>query len=139
MLPLIDQAKKPFFYPLDGEDKTCLPGGGTNPLVFGLGDTPQQRLSRFVPTIVEQAGKDWYFIGNDYVFPRSVNAVAIPFLKDAGGSVVAEEYVPLGTSDYRPVSTRSPTRAPRWSFRRRSVPTASPSPNRLERVVFSIV
>jgi ABC-type branched-subunit amino acid transport system substrate-binding protein len=103
VLPLIDQAKKPFFYPLDGEDKTCLPGGGTNPLVFGLGDTPQQRLSRFVPTIVEQAGKDWYFIGNDYVFPRSVNAVAIQFLQDAGGSVVAEEYVPLGTSDYRPV------------------------------------
>jgi urea transport system substrate-binding protein len=103
VLPLVDQAKKPFFYPLDGEDKTCLPGGGTNPLVFGLGDTPQQRLVRFVPTIAEQAGKDWYFIGNDYVFPRSVNAVAIGFLKAAGGNVVAEDYVPLGTSDYRPV------------------------------------
>ena len=103
VLPLVDQAQKVFFYPLDGEDKTCLPGGGTNPLVFGLGDTPQQRLVRFVPTIVEQAGKDWYFIGNDYVFPRSVNAVAIQYLKEAGGNVVAEEYVPLGTSDYRPV------------------------------------
>ena len=103
VLPLVDQAKKVFFYPLDGEDKTCLAGGGTNPLVFGLGDTPQQRLSKFVPTIVEKAGKDWYFIGNDYVFPRSVNAVAIQYLKDAGGNVVAEEYVPLGTSDYRPV------------------------------------
>jgi urea transport system substrate-binding protein len=103
VLPLVDQAKKVFFYPLDGEDKTCLPGGGTNPLVFGLGDTPQQRLVRFVPTVVDRAGKDWYFIGNDYVFPRSVNAVAIQFLKQAGGNVVAEEYVPLGTSDYRPV------------------------------------
>jgi ABC-type branched-subunit amino acid transport system substrate-binding protein len=103
VLPLVDQAKKVFFYPLDGEDKTCLAGGGTNPLVFGLGDTPQQRLSKFVPTIVEKAGKDWYFIGNDYVFPRSVNAVAIQYLKGAGGNVVAEEYVPLGTSDYRPV------------------------------------
>lgn len=103
VLPLVDQAQKVFFYPLDGEDKTCLPGGGTNPLVFGLGDTPQQRLVRFVPAIVEQAGGDWYFIGNDYVFPRSVNAVAIQFLQEAGGTVVAEEYVPLGTGDYRPV------------------------------------
>ncbi len=103
VLPLVNQAKKVFFYPLDGEDKTCLAGGGTNPLVFGLGDTPQQRLVRFVPTIVEQSGGDWYFIGNDYVFPRSVNAVAIDFLNEAGGTVVAEDYVPLGTSDYRPV------------------------------------
>jgi ABC-type branched-subunit amino acid transport system substrate-binding protein len=103
VLPLVDQAQKVFFYPLDGEDKTCLPGGGTNPLVFGLGDTPQQRLSRFVPAIVEQAGDDWYLIGNDYVFPRSVNAVAIEYLQGAGGNVVAEEYVPLGTSDYRPI------------------------------------
>jgi ABC-type branched-subunit amino acid transport system substrate-binding protein len=106
VLPLVDQAQKPFFYPLDGEDKTCLPDGGTNPLVFGLGDTPQQRLVQFVPTIVEQSGGDWYFIGNDYVFPRSVNAVAIAFLNEAGGTVVAEEYVPLGTSDYRPVIDR---------------------------------
>jgi ABC-type branched-subunit amino acid transport system substrate-binding protein len=103
VLPLVDQAQKVFFYPLDGEDKTCLPDGSTNPLVFGLGDTPQQRLSRFVPAIVEQAGGDWYLIGNDYVFPRSVNAVAIEYLQGAGGNVVAEEYVPLGTSDYRPI------------------------------------
>ncbi|MFN8590618.1 MAG: substrate-binding protein [Thermomicrobiales bacterium] len=103
VLPLVDQAKKVFFYPLDGEDKTCLPDGSTNPLVFGLGDTPQQRLGPFVPAIVEQFGGDWYLIGNDYVFPRSVNAVAIQFLEGAGGTVVAEEYVPLGTSDYRPI------------------------------------
>jgi ABC-type branched-subunit amino acid transport system substrate-binding protein len=103
VLPVVDQAKKVFFYPVDGEDKTCLAGGGTNPLVFGLGDTAQQRLVRFVPKMVELAGTEWYFIGNDYVFPRSVNAVAIPFLEEAGGSVVAEEYVPLGTSDYRTV------------------------------------
>jgi ABC-type branched-subunit amino acid transport system substrate-binding protein len=103
VLPLVNQAGKPFFYPLDGEDKTCIPDGGTNPLVFGLGDTPQQRLVRFVPAIVEASGGDWYFIGNDYVFPRSVNAVAIDFLTAAGGTVVAEEYVPLGTNDYRPV------------------------------------
>ncbi len=103
VLPVVNQAGKVFFYPTDGEDKTCTPDGGTNPLVFGLGDTPQQRLVRFVPTIVEQAGTEWYFIGNDYVFPRSVNAVAIQYLEEAGGNVVAEEYVPLGTSDYRPV------------------------------------
>ena len=29
--------------------------------------------------------------------------MAIDFLNQAGGTVVAEEYVPLGTSDYRPV------------------------------------
>jgi ABC-type branched-subunit amino acid transport system substrate-binding protein len=103
VIPLIDQAQKVFFYPLDGEDKACLAGGGTNPFVFGLGDTPQQRLVSFVPKIVQESGPDWYFIGNDYVFPRSVNAVAIQFLEEAGGNVVAEEYVPLGTSDYRPV------------------------------------
>ena len=107
VLPLVNQAQKVFFYPLDGEDKACTPGGeGTNPLVFGLGDTPQQRLSQFVPAIVEQYGAQWYLIGNDYVFPRSVNAVAIQYLEAAGGEVVREDYVPLGTSDYQPIIDR---------------------------------
>ena len=103
VLPHVNQARKVYFYPLDGEDKTCVPGGGTNPLVFGLGDTPQQRLSKFVPFMVKKFGAKWYFIGNDYVFPRSVNAVAITFLKEAGGSIVREEYTPLGTADYLPI------------------------------------
>lgn len=102
VLPLVNQAKKVFFYPLDGEDKACTAQGGTNPLVFGLGDTPQQRLSKFVPAIVKLYGSKWYLIGNDYVFPRSVNAVAIQYLKATGGEVVKEEYVPLGTSNYQP-------------------------------------
>lgn len=106
VLPVVNQARKVFVYPLDGEDKTCTSSRGTNPLVFGMGDTPQQRLSQFVPAVVQQSGNKWYFLGNDYVFPHSVIDVAKGYLAQAGGTVVKEEYVPLGTADYSPIIDR---------------------------------
>jgi urea transport system substrate-binding protein len=103
VLPLVKQANKTFIYPVDGDDRTCKPGGGTNPLVFGLGDTPFQRQGRFVSYMAQHYGKNWYLLGNDYVFPHSELAVTKQFLKQAGGTVVAEEYTPLGTTDYLPI------------------------------------
>jgi ABC-type branched-subunit amino acid transport system substrate-binding protein len=103
VLPLINQADKTFIYPVDGDDRACVAGGGTNPRVFGLGDTPVQRQSRFVPYAVRQFGKKWYLLGNDYVFPRSELAVTKKLLAQAGGVVVAEDYPPLGTDDYAPI------------------------------------
>jgi ABC-type branched-subunit amino acid transport system substrate-binding protein len=106
VLPLVKQAGKTFIYPVDGDDRTCTPNHHTNPLAFGLGDTPFQRQGRFISYAVQHFGKDWYLLGNDYVFPHSELAVTKQYLKQAGGTVVAEEYTPLGTTDYLPIVRR---------------------------------
>jgi urea transport system substrate-binding protein len=99
----VQQAKKPFIYTVDRENFACLPDGGANPLVFGLGDTPYQRQGKYVAYAVRKFGRRWYLLGNDYVFPRSTLRVTKELLEQAGGSVAGETYPPLGTSDYLPI------------------------------------
>ena len=103
VLPIIDRADTTFIYPVDGDDRACTPDGKTNPRVFGLGDTPLQRQGKFVPYLVKSKGKRWYLLGNDYVFPRSELAITKSLLTQAGGTVVDEQYTPLGTQDYSPI------------------------------------
>lgn len=104
VIPLLDRSKTTFFYPVDGDARTCKGGGeSVNPLVFGLGDTPDQRLGKFVPYLVNAKGKNWYLLGNDYVYPKTVLAQLKTFLAAAGGTVVDEQYTPLGTTDYLPI------------------------------------
>lgn len=106
VLPIIDRADTTLIYPVDGDDRACTADGKTNPRVFGLGDTPLQRQSRFVPYLVEKQGRRWYLLGNDYVFPRSELAITKELLGKAGGSVVDEQYTPLGTQDYSPIVSK---------------------------------
>ena len=71
--------------------------------IIYCGVVPNQQSSVLVPWAVENYGKNFYFIGNDYVYPRSTNTQAKEFLANAGGTVVGEEYVPLGDTDYSSV------------------------------------
>jgi hypothetical protein len=65
------------------------------------GETPAQQLAPVIPWLAENEGASrWYLIGNDYNWPRDTNAAAKEIIADAGGEVVGEEYVPLGSSDF---------------------------------------
>lgn len=71
--------------------------------IIYCGVVPNQQSSVLVPWAVEQYGGNFYFVGNDYVYPRSTNAQAIEYLTEAGGTVVGEEYVPTGDTDFSSV------------------------------------
>jgi branched-chain amino acid transport system substrate-binding protein len=45
----------------------------------------------------------WYFIGDDYCWPRTTSQCARQIVEKSGGSVVAERFVPLGTRDFTPL------------------------------------
>lgn len=98
------QNKVPFIYALDGENKTCAPGDpeSVNPYVFASGPTPEMLLDSFLPAMMEKFGKRVYFVGSDYVFPRSLNAVATEITRGNGGTVLADNYLPTETTDYSP-------------------------------------
>ena len=52
----------------------------------------------------ETGGSKWFLLGNDYVWPRRSFELARQYIEAAGGEVVGEEYVPLGTQDFSSVA-----------------------------------
>jgi urea transport system substrate-binding protein len=48
-------------------------------------------------------GKRVYLVGSDYIFPRAANRLVRDLVSAAGGSIAAERYAPLGSSDWQTV------------------------------------
>ncbi|MGY1590579.1 substrate-binding protein [Geodermatophilus sp. SYSU D00708] len=84
------------------------------PDFWPFGETPTQLLTALVPQMIEQFGPNVALVGNDYVFPRTYHETAKELVEAAGGTVVAEEYSPLGTSDWQPVVTKLADADPDW-------------------------
>lgn len=107
VIPHAERARIVYFYIVEGEDKACYKETGkTRKYIFGLGPTPEQKFQKFVPWLVKNYGKKFYFVGSDYVFPHSVNNAGKIALGKAGGRTVGEEYGPLGTTEWSAVLTR---------------------------------
>jgi len=98
--PVFSAAGIPLLY------STWYEGGAYAPLMFIDAETPEQQVNPFVPWLVEKYGPNFYFVGSDYEFPRGQIAMAKKALEAAGGKVVGEEYVALGTTDFGSVITR---------------------------------
>ena len=71
-----------------------------------LGETVAQLLSPTIPYMTERFGKKWAFVGSDYQFPRDYTSYGKQKLSEAGGTVVAEEYAPLGTADWSSIVSK---------------------------------
>lgn len=79
-------------------------GRDDTPGVFMLGERPVNQLLPAARWMHEQLGVGrWAVVGNDYVFPRVTAAAARQALRDGPTAIVSETYVPLGTTDFRPV------------------------------------
>lgn len=64
---------------------------------YVIADTPEQQIHPSITWLMkERKAKSFYFIGDDYVWPRKCNEHARKYIAENGGKVVAEEYVPLG-------------------------------------------
>jgi ABC-type branched-subunit amino acid transport system substrate-binding protein len=73
---------------------------------FQMNAIPNQQIDRMVPYMVKKYGKRWYFIGGNYEWPRGSVAAAKEALLKAGGTVVGEEYNPVGTTDFSSILMR---------------------------------
>jgi ABC-type branched-subunit amino acid transport system substrate-binding protein len=90
-------AKVPFSSFIQGTAPFC------SPYVWAFGETNQMLLNQMIPELLKQYGKKVALVGSDYNFPHEYHAVAKKLIAAGGGSVVGEEYAPLGTSDWQPV------------------------------------
>jgi ABC-type branched-subunit amino acid transport system substrate-binding protein len=103
-----DEAQVPFATAIMGDAPFC------GDYFFSFGEPDQTMLEGIVPHMLEQYGTNVALVGSDYVFPRGYNAKARAMIEEAGGTVVLEEYSPLGTTDWQPVVGKLAGAQPDW-------------------------
>ncbi len=75
--------------------------------MFLTGETPGRQLRPSLQWFAGELGiRRWTIVGDDYVWPRSSARAARRYLRELGGEVCDEIYVPLGTRDFAPVLAR---------------------------------
>jgi urea transport system substrate-binding protein len=97
MLPVFQRLKSLLWYPVQFEGNECSPN------IMYSGAQPNQQI---VPALTWAEGKgykSYFLIGSDYVFPRTANLILKKHLAKDKLSVVGEEYVPLGGTDFSAV------------------------------------
>lgn len=94
MLPVFEELNGLLWYPVQYE------GLESSPNIFYTGATTNQQIIPSVDFLLEKGKKKVFLLGSDYVFPRTANKIIKAQLAAKGGEVVAEEYTPLGHTDY---------------------------------------
>ena len=97
MLPVMEQNNGLLWYPVQYE------GMEQSPNIFYTGATTNQQIVPAVDWLLESGMENIFLIGSDYVFPRTANQIIQAQVKANGGKVVAEEYTPMGHTDYNTI------------------------------------
>ncbi|TAN70943.1 MAG: ABC transporter substrate-binding protein [Methylobacter sp.] len=91
--PIMEKYRHLLFYPVQYE------GLEQSPNIIYTGSAPNQQIIPGTHWALENLGKRVYLLGSDYVFPRTANHIIRDIVRVAGGQVLAERYLPLGSSD----------------------------------------
>ena len=94
VLPVFEENKGLLWYPVQYE------GMEASPNIFYTGAAPNQQIVPAVEWLLKNKGTKFFLLGSDYVFPRTANKIIKAQLAAMGGELVAEEYTPLGHTDY---------------------------------------
>ncbi|KER69954.1 urea ABC transporter substrate-binding protein [Burkholderia cepacia] len=92
--PIVDRTQTPYFYTNQYE------GGVCDASMISTGAVPEQQFSTLIPYMVQKYGKRGYVVAADYNFGQISAQWNRTILKQAGGTVVGEEFVPLGVSQF---------------------------------------
>ena len=84
----------PFATSILGDPAVCSPYG------WSFGESIGQLLEPGIPALIEKFGPRVAIVGSDYNFPRDYAAAVKKSVAENGGEVVAEEYSPLGSTDF---------------------------------------
>jgi urea transport system substrate-binding protein len=110
VLPVFEKQKSLYWYPTLYEGREC-----SKNVIYG-GAVPNQQQDDFIPWLVNKFGKRWYLIGSNYIYPKEENNYCKKLLKTLGAEVVAEEYVPLGHSEFSSVINKLKAEKPNVIF-----------------------
>lgn len=97
---VVEEQDGVLFYPLQHE------GLEQSAHIVYLGAAPNQQILPGTRWALDRFGKRAYLIGSDYVFPRIANLMVRDMVVAAGGTVEAEHYEPLSTTDFTRIAAR---------------------------------
>jgi urea transport system substrate-binding protein len=100
VLPVVEQLNGLLYYPVQYE------GLEASKNIFYIAAPPNQQIIPAVTYLLQKNLKKMYLLGSDYVFPRTANKVIKAQLQAEGGTTVAEDYTPLGNTDYSAVVSK---------------------------------
>ncbi len=92
--PIMDRYKQLYWYNNQYE------GGVCDANVFVTGAVPEQQFSTLIPWMMEKYGKKVYTIAADYNFGQISAEWVRNIVKQAGGTMVGEEFIPLSVSQF---------------------------------------
>ena len=92
--PIMDRAKMMYWYNNQYEGGVC----DTNTFVTGA--VPEQQFSTLIPWMMEKFGKKVYTIAADYNFGQISAEWVRNIVKENGGTMVGEEFIPLSVSQF---------------------------------------
>lgn len=98
--PVFEKNKGLLYYPVQYE------GLESSPYIFYTGATTNQQIVPAVSWLLQKGKKKFFLLGSDYVFPRTANKVIKAQLAAEGGTAVAEEYTPLGHTEYSTIISK---------------------------------
>lgn len=110
ILPVVMQQNNLLFYP------TCYEGAECTQNTVCTGPLANQHSKDLIPFMVKNFGKKAFFVGSNYVWPKESNKNAKIWMEQAGGEVVGEEYIPLGSSEFGPVLAKIREAQPDFIF-----------------------
>ena len=97
VLPVFERYNGLLYYP------TYYEGLEMSKNIMYTGQEATQSVIPAVNWLAKNKGKKFYLIGSDYIWPRTTNRIAHPTIAKAGGTVVGEDYFPLGTVEFSSV------------------------------------
>ncbi|MEO5863286.1 MAG: urea ABC transporter substrate-binding protein [Burkholderiales bacterium] len=106
--PIMDRTTTPYIYTNQYEGGVCDAGMISN------GAVPEQQFSTMIPFMVEKFGKKVYVIAADYNFGQISAEWNRTILKELGGTVVGEEFIPLGVSQFAQTIQNIQKAKPDW-------------------------
>ncbi|ACS84620.1 Extracellular ligand-binding receptor [Musicola paradisiaca Ech703] len=92
--PIMDKEKQLYWYNNQYE------GGVCDSNVFVTGAVPEQQFSTLLPWMMEKYGKRVYTIAADYNFGQISAEWVRKIVKENGGAMVGEEFIPLSVSQF---------------------------------------
>ncbi len=91
--PVFEKHQHLLFYPIQYE------GLEQSPNIVYAGASPNQQIIPATKWAMDNIGKKVFIVGSDYVFPRTASAIIQDLVKQLGGEVVGDEYLPLGAKN----------------------------------------
>ena len=85
-----------------------------SPYYYKLGESDYQLQASLIPFMIHKYGKHVALVGDDYSFPHAYNQTAKTLIARAGGTVVTEQYSPLGTSEWSSTIGKLSAAKPDW-------------------------